>query len=108
MPSATYQLLARAIRERKQMLCSYDGYRREICPTILGHSDGREKALVFQFAGETSKGPLKDPDWKCFEVAAVTNAKLRDGPWFTGRRHQQSQSCVKNVDLDVNPDNPYI
>jgi hypothetical protein len=30
-----------------------------------------------------------------------------EGPWQSGREHSQRQSCVKDVDLDVNPDSPY-
>src|SRR5438067_3974657 len=43
MPSETYRLFERAMEERKQILCTYDGYRRELCPIILGHSQGKEE-----------------------------------------------------------------
>ena len=51
MPSAIYQVFHQAMAERKQVVCTYQGFRRELCPVILGHSDGAEKALTFQFAG---------------------------------------------------------
>jgi hypothetical protein len=76
------------------------------CPIILGHSDGAEKALTFQFEGSGSKGAVRG-EWKCLVLAEVSNAELIDGPWLTGERHSQSQSCVKDVDLDINPDSPY-
>jgi hypothetical protein len=40
-------------------------------------------------------------------LAAVIDAEIIDGPWRSGKRHSQSQSCVKDVDLDVNPNSPY-
>jgi len=43
MPNSTYDLFAQAMVERKQILCAYGGYHRELCPITLGHSQGREK-----------------------------------------------------------------
>lgn len=84
MPSATYELFARAMAERKPVLCIYGGYRRVVCPIILGHTRGEEKTLAFQIGGE-----------------------LHDGAWRSGASHQQAQTCVEDVDLDVNPQSPY-
>jgi len=107
MPSATYRLFAKAMKERKNVLCLYDGYLREVCPIILGHTGGDEKALVFQFAGGGSKPLPPGGQWKCFELAKVEDIRLRDGPWHSGPNHRRPQSCVKVVDLDVNPASPY-
>jgi hypothetical protein len=107
MPSPTYKLFAQAMISRKQILCIYDGYPRAICPAILGHSKGEEKALVYQFAGGSSKGLPLEGQWKCFLLARVNDIRLRDGPWHAGSSHQQPQSCVEDVDLDVNPASPY-
>ena len=61
MPSATYDLLLRAMRERKQVTCVYQGHRREVCPILLGRTGLEEKSLVFQFGGSTSEGPIPAP-----------------------------------------------
>jgi len=45
MQSATYQLFREAILSEKQITCDYQGYQRELCPIILGHTHGRERAL---------------------------------------------------------------
>lgn len=107
MPSPTYKLFARAMAERKQILCSYDGCRRELCPAVLGHRGGKEVALAFQFGGESTTRLPPGGGWRCLELARVEDAKVRDGPWHAGTRHRQPQSCVEIVDLDVNPDSPY-
>lgn len=104
MPSQTYRRFAEAMRERKQVLCSYDGYPREFCPIILGHTGGRETALVYQFAGGSKS---RVPDWKCMHLANARSVELRDGPWHAGSSHRRAQSCVEIVDLDVNPNSPY-
>jgi hypothetical protein len=107
-PSATYELFERAIRERRQIACLYRGYRRELCPIILGHkTNGDEAALTFQFAGESASGLPRDGQWRCLLLSEASDVELRDGRWHSGAGHRQPQSCVDIVDLDVNPDSPY-
>ena len=107
MPSLTYKLFAEAMAGRKQILCTYDGHPREFCPIILGHSQGQEKALIFQFGGGSSKGLPPGGQWRCLFLAKVGNVQLRDGAWRAGDSHTQPQGCVEIVDLDVNPESPY-
>lgn len=107
-PSPTYRLFAEAIQQRKQVVCLYGGYRRELCPIILGHKkSGEEAALTFQFAGESSSGLPRGGDWRCLLLSGASNVRLRDGPWRSGSSHRQPQACVDVVDLDVNPESPY-
>jgi hypothetical protein len=88
MPSAAYTLVLRAMRERKQLLCTYQGRRREVCPILLGRTGLEEKSLVFQFGGETSGGRISPPgEWKCLRLEDVCDIALRDGPWHAGGTH---------------------
>jgi hypothetical protein len=64
MPSSAYDLFVQAMADRKQILCTYGGYPRELCPIILGHSQGQEKALTYQFGGESESGLPPQGDWK--------------------------------------------
>jgi hypothetical protein len=107
VPSETYRLFEQAMLEKKQILCTYDGYHRELCPIILGHSNGKEKALTYQFGGEGRSILLPGGDWRCLFLANVTEVRLRKGRWYAGGSHRQPSSCVEEVDLDVNPDSPY-
>ncbi len=107
MPSLVYTLFAQAMAGRKQILCEYNGYRRELCAVILGHSSGQEKALTFQFGGESKSGLPPGGEWRCLWLEKVSDVRLRDGPWFAGSSHTQPQGCVEAVDLDVNPSSPY-
>ncbi|MFL5269344.1 MAG: hypothetical protein ACJ8AH_22625 [Stellaceae bacterium] len=92
---------------RKQILCTYHGLPRELCPIILGRSKGQEKALTYQFGGQSNKGLPPGGQWRCLWLSEVGNVRLRDGPWHAGDRHDQPQGCVEIVDLDVNPASPY-
>jgi hypothetical protein len=107
VPSTAYNLFEQAMISRRQVLCTYDGHPRELCPIILGHSNGQEKALTYQFGGQSSKGLPPDGQWRCLWLSKVSNVRLRDGPWYSGDSHSQPQGCVEIVDLDVNPASPY-
>ena len=107
MPSPTHALFLQAMRTKRPVSCVYQGHKREICPVMLGRTSLEEKALVFQFGGSTSDGPLGKPDWKCFKLAEVRDAQLATGNWHAGSEHSQAQSCMKMVEYDVNPASPY-
>jgi hypothetical protein len=100
MPSRTYTLFRNAILGAQQVVCLYDGRRRELCPHIIGtNKRGEEVVLAWQFAGESS-GPL--PQWRCLKLSAVSNAHCRAGRWHEGRSHRATQTCVSDIDLDIN------
>jgi hypothetical protein len=107
VPTAIYDLFERAMRLRKQIVCMYNGHPRELCPIILGHSHGQEKALTYQVGGKSKSGLPRAGEWRCLFLSKVSNAQLRDGPWLVGSSHTQPQGCVQAVDLDVNPSSPY-
>jgi hypothetical protein len=100
MPSATYRVFRNAILAEQQVVCSYDGHARELCPHIIGtNKGGEEVVLAWQFAGESS-GPL--PQWRCLRLANVRDARVRDGRWHEGGSHKTTQKCVTAIDLDIN------
>src|SRR6195256_2204573 len=100
MPSATYHLFRNALLGEQQVICSYDGRFRELCPHIIGtNKRGEEVILAWQFAGQSS-GKL--PQWRCLRLADVRGARSRSGPWHEGSSHRTSQTCVSSIDLDVN------
>jgi hypothetical protein len=100
MPSNTYTLFRNAILAEQQIVCSYDGRRRELCPHIIGTSKGDDEVvLAWQFAGESS-GSL--PQWRCLRLAHVSGARAREGPWHEGGSHRSEQTCVRDIDLDIN------
>ncbi|MBL8544883.1 MAG: hypothetical protein JNL81_00370 [Hyphomonadaceae bacterium] len=107
MTSATYKLFEQALRTRKQIACMYGGHRRELCPVILGHSGGEEKALTYQVGGASGSGLPPGGEWRCLFLSKVSFARLHEGEWKSGDRHAQPQGCVEVVDLDANPESPY-
>ena len=107
MPSAAHALFIEAMRAQRPLACIYQDHYREICPIMLGRTGLEEKALVFQFGGSTSQGPIRKPDWKCFKLDEVRDAVLIEGRWRSGSDHSEAQHCMKMVEYDVNPLSPY-
>jgi hypothetical protein len=100
MPSPAYTLFRNAILAEQQVTCMYGGGIRELCPHIIGtNKSGEEVVLAWQFAG-TSSGKL--PQWRCLKLANVENARARDGRWHEGGSHLMAQTCVSDIDLDIN------
>ena len=55
MPSRAYTIFRKAILAEQQIVCVYNGHRRELCPHIIGHNKiGEEVVLAWQFAGGSS------------------------------------------------------
>lgn len=101
MSSAAYQVFRQAILEKKQVVCTYHDLPREICPHTLGYTNGREQALTFQFAGQSSSGLPPQGEWRCMKLDGVKDAVLRNGPWHTAPDHSRPQTCVKQIDVEV-------
>ena len=100
MRSPTYTLFRNAILGERQVVCRYDGRPRELCPHIIGiNKSGEEVVLAWQFAGESS-GRL--PQWRCLKLANVKDARMRNGRWHEGGSHRTEQTCVSDIDLDIN------
>jgi hypothetical protein len=102
-PSTIYRLIWKAARARKQVTCVYDECYREGCPHIVGYNKaGQEAVFVFQFGGDSTSVLPPQGDWRCFDLAAMTDVQLRDGRWHSGTRHTKTQTCIQFVDVDVN------
>ncbi len=101
MPSNSYAILRQAIIDKQQVTCTYQSFHREICPHVIGMKNGREKVLSFQFAGDSSRGLPPHGEWRCMFVDQVQDAMARQGPWHTGGSHTQPQTCVDDVDVEV-------
>lgn len=104
MASATYSLIRRAILMKQQVTAVYDGYVREMCPHVIGEKNGREQALFYQFAGDSSSGlgPAGDPsNWRCMPIAQLSEVAVKDGLWHTAPNHSRPQTCVGQIDVEV-------
>lgn len=102
-----YQTIRQAILEKKQVVAMYDGLRREMCPHVIGTKNGREQALFYQFGGQSSQEvfPVDHPqayrNWRCMFIDQLTLVEVRGGPWYSISPHTRPQTCVDQVDVEV-------
>jgi general stress protein 26 len=102
-PSTAYRIIWKAIRARKEIVCSYKNRPREVFPHILGYkASGEEAVFMFQVGGESSQPLPPGGDWRCFDLDGIADIQVREGSWRGGSRHRQAQTCIQFVDVDVN------
>ena len=89
-PSTTYRIIWKAIRARKQIVCSYEHHPREVFAHILGYKASGEEALfVFQVGGESSKPLPPAGEWRCFDLDGIADIQVRERSWRGGSRHRR-------------------
>lgn len=94
-PSAR-ELIARAIRERKQLVVRYKGAIRSVCPHVMGIGNGgRRKCLTYQFDGESGAG------WRDLFVDEVEVIRIRRGRWHTEANYAGGGRSVYEVEVAI-------
>jgi hypothetical protein len=94
-----YRLIREAILAKRQVVATYQGHRRELCPHVLGTKNGRPQALFFQFGGGSASALPPEGDWRCIPIDGLEDIVVRDGAWFTGVSHGHPERCVDTVDV---------
>ena len=98
MPTARYRDWFEAIRHKRRVCYIYQGKPREGCPHVLGlDKDAQEKVLVCRVVPGGSQ-----PQWRCLFVAETAIAGPAHGRWLEASSHKQRNSCIVDVDIDVN------
>jgi hypothetical protein len=99
--SRIYALIRRAILDKHQIVGTYNGHHRELCPHALGQTNGEEACLFFQVGGGSSRGE-NARGWRCMKLNELSDADVRPGPWHLDETpHSRPHQCVKQVELDV-------
>jgi hypothetical protein len=99
-----YNLVRQAIENKQQVIATYDGHYREMCPHVIGTKRGRAQALFYQFGGTSRSGlglPGSPDNWRCIPISKMTNVSGKDGEWHTATKHTRRQTCVINIDKEV-------
>jgi hypothetical protein len=104
--TTNYEIIRNAILNKEQIIAYYNGYPREMCPHVIGQTNGHEQALFYQFGGGSEKGldvPGSSKNWRCIEIAKLSEVSTRKGQWHTASNYSQNQKCVKEIDVKVAP-----
>ena len=100
----TYELLRTAILNKRQVIATYGGYRREMCPHALGLKKGRLHCIFYQFGGASSSGPIipgANQNWRCIPIDGLSDIVIQDGPWFSSSNHTRPNTCIDVVHVEV-------
>src|SRR5258706_13144849 len=92
---SAYQLIRQSIVNKQIVVAMYKGYRRQMCPHVIGQKNGRDHALLYQFAGGSSSGlgPAGSRDnWRCVFVDELSDVRVMDGEWHTAPNHSRPQT----------------
>ena len=104
MSSNAYDVVRNAIANKHIIVATYQDHVREMCPHVIGRKNGREQALFYQFGGTSSSGPII-PDalknWRCIPIDGLSNVSSKPGEWCTAANHSRPQTCVDEIDLEV-------
>ena len=94
-----------AIIHRRPIAALYRGYRRLLCPHLLGWNRHRRlQALCYQYGGDSESGLMPagaSDNWRCLAVENLSQVELLDGPWQTAENHSRPQACIEEIELDV-------
>ncbi len=101
-----YEIISDAIQNRKIVTATYRNRPRVMCPHVLGTKRGRQQALFYQFAGDSSSGlgPDGDPEnWRCMFLDELSDVSSGDaqGEWHTAPNHSRPQTCVDHIEAVV-------
>jgi hypothetical protein len=98
-----YHILAEAIRAKQQVVAVYDGEERIFSPHALGSKRGVAHVLVYQYAGGSRSGLPPGGEWRCLDVAGLSDLRPEPGPWRTAPNVFNPQTCLDEIDLVVDP-----
>jgi hypothetical protein len=101
LAAMTYDIIREAIIDRRSLTCLYDNCIRFFSPHILGKdADGRECAVVFQYAGKRPDGLFPDVgEWCCFHVDGIRRLRANGDRWVAGPIGGRPAGCVHEVAL---------
>lgn len=101
---SNYEILRDAINGKRNVSFVYDGLHRECSPHALGGKKDKLNCLVYQFAGQTSKGPITGDavnNWRCLDIAKIDDLRVIDGEWHSFENHSRPATCIDDMQVEV-------
>tara|TARA_R110002072_G_C7823946_1_gene523605 strand:+ start:229 stop:558 length:330 start_codon:yes stop_codon:yes gene_type:complete len=96
-----YEIFREAVLSARPIRCHYHGYERLVCPHVIGRKNGAEQVLTYQYGGGSRSGLPPTGEWRCMRIAEATSAEVISGDWRTDHRHSRPQTCVDQIDVEV-------
>ncbi|AUC55141.1 hypothetical protein CDO87_19090 [Sagittula sp. P11] len=96
-----YGKIREAVETKKAIRVIHKGHKRDVCPHVIGSKNGHDKVLTYQFAGYSSSGLPPGGEWRCMFISDITSVEILGADWQTGVGHSQTQTCVDQIDVEV-------
>ena len=100
--SATYRLFRDAMLHAKRVTCAYDGYAREVCPVIIGHTGDAEMVLAYQTSGAAAKACRPEAPGNAFGSPTSARPGSAMVPGVKATATARRKAASHDVDLDIN------
>jgi hypothetical protein len=99
-----WEVLERALTERRAVRARYHGHERVLCPHALGWKNGRAKVLAYQSGGTTSLGALPtgaQQRWRSMFVDDIEHPTITDDHWETADNYSPDSNCIDHLAVHV-------
>lgn len=99
-----WDLLARAIVERRTVQADYHGHTRLLCPHLLGWKNRRARVFSYQAWGSTSAGPLsadRHQRWRWMSVDEIEHAVITNDAWQTAATYRPGGPAIDVIEFAV-------
>ena len=99
----SYDIVRKAILDRRSLTARYDGAVLHFSPHVLGrHADRSFRVVAFQYAVRGADLPPAEADrgrWRCLRLARLTRAVPNRDGWHSGHDLRRPLSCVVQIDV---------
>ena len=98
----TYEMIRRAIVEKRSLSAMYQGRMRHFSPHALGRSaSGKVNVLALQYDGESSTPLPMGGQWRCFEVNLLESLVVNQDAFSSAPDKGGQSKCVIDVDVSA-------
>lgn len=99
--SQVFMAFRQALLERRPVQVSRDGKCQTVCPYILGHAAGEERAFVLLMDASSRRKRPVQAKWICLRLSKIDDVRFADEPWIEQDYPGPVQRCVDQVHLDA-------
>ncbi|MET4039893.1 putative nucleic acid-binding protein [Bradyrhizobium sp. RT6a] len=99
--SQVFMALRQVILGRRPVHVSNAGQRQTVCPYILGHAAGEERALALLCGAKFEHEASDTSRWICLRLSKVEDVRFADASWVEQDYPGPVQRCVDRVYLDA-------
>src|SRR5262245_38130687 len=95
-----YEIVRRAILQRRSLTATYEKYLRHFSPHALGRNRAdRPGVIAFQYGGGLPGGLPVGGAWVCFDVDSLRDLRENNDAWLAGPLDGRPLDWLKSMDV---------